>query len=132
MNSNGKSRLIASVVVFFACSTLTLANWPDWRGPTGDGQSDATDLPLNWSETENIVWKTPTHDLGYSTPVVWGDQIWFTTATKKGETLYAVCIDLNTGRVVHDVEGFHPKKPQRIHRLNSYATPYAVVEEGFV
>ncbi|MHC4543693.1 MAG: hypothetical protein ACYSYL_04085 [Planctomycetota bacterium] len=39
-------------------------NWPDWRGPTGDGRSDATDLPLNWSESENIVWKTRIHDLG--------------------------------------------------------------------
>ena len=105
-------------------------NWPDWRGPTGDGRSDATDLPLNWSESENIVWKTRIHDLGYSTPVVWGDQVWVTTATKDGRTLYAVCIDLNTGRVVHDVEVFHPKRPQRIHRNNSYATPSAVVEQG--
>ena len=107
-------------------------NWPDWRGPTGDGRSDATGLPLNWSETKNIVWKTPIHDLGYSTPVVWGDQIWLTTATKKGKTLYAVCIDLNSGRIIHDVEVFHPEKPQRIHRYNSYATPSAVVEKGFV
>jgi outer membrane protein assembly factor BamB len=87
-------------------------------------------LPLKWSEGDNIVWKTGIHDLGYSTPVVWGDKIWLTTATKKGETLYAVCIDLNSGRVVHDVEVFHPKRPQRIHRNNSYATPSAVVEAG--
>ena len=60
------------------------ANWPDWRGPTGDGRSEATGLPLNWSETQNIVWKTAIHDLGYSTPVVWGDQVWLTTATRKG------------------------------------------------
>jgi outer membrane protein assembly factor BamB len=107
-------------------------NWPDWRGPTGNGRSDATGLPLNWSETKNIVWKTPIHDLGYSTPVVWRDQIWLTTATKKGKTLYAICVDLNSGRIIHDVEVFHPEKPQRIHRNNSYATPSAVVEEGFV
>lgn len=107
-------------------------NWPDWRGPSGQGHSDATGLPLHWSETKNIVWKTPIHDLGYSTPVVWGDQIWLTTAMRKGTILYAVCVDLNTGRVVHDVEVFRPAKPQRIHRNNSYATPSAVVEEGFV
>ncbi|MHC4323303.1 MAG: outer membrane protein assembly factor BamB family protein, partial [Planctomycetota bacterium] len=132
MMLNTKYRLISIIVALFANSTLTFANWPDWRGPTSDGRSDATGLPLNWSETENIVWKTPIHDLGYSTPVVWGDQVWLTTATKKGETLYAVCIDFNTGRVVHDVEVFHPEKPQRINRLNSYATPSAVVEKGFV
>ena len=107
-------------------------NWPDWRGPTSDGRSEATGLPLHWSETKNIVWKTPIHDLGYSTPVVWGDQIWLTTATRKGTILYAVCVDLNSGRVIHDVEVFRPDKPQRIHRYNSYATPSAVMEEGFV
>jgi len=132
MKFNRKSRRIVFAVVFFTYSTLTFANWPDWRGPTGDGRSDATGLPLNWSETENIVWKIPIHDLGHSTPVVWGDQVWLTTATKDGRTLYAVCIDLNSGRVVHDVEVFHPNRPQRIHSNNSYATPSAVVEEGFV
>ncbi|MDT8301299.1 MAG: PQQ-binding-like beta-propeller repeat protein [Sedimentisphaerales bacterium] len=132
MKLNGKYLLIAFVIVFFANSSQSLANWPDWRGPTADGRSDATGLPLNWSETENIVWKTPIHDLGYSTPVIWDDQIWLTTATSKGDTLYAVCVDLNTGRIVHDIEVFHPKKPQRIHRYNSYATPSASIEEGFV
>ena len=105
-------------------------HWPDRRGPTGDGRSDATDLPLNWSEVENIVWKTRIHDLGHSTPVVWGGQIWLTTATKDGRTLYAVCMDLNAGGVVHDVEVLHPNQPQRVHPNNSYATPSAVVEEG--
>ena len=107
-------------------------NWPDWRGPTGQGHSAATGLPLHWSESENIVWKTAIHDLGYSTPVVWGDQIWLTTATKGGKVLYAVCVDLDSGKIVHDVDVFRPEKPQRIHRNNSYATPSAVVEEGFV
>jgi outer membrane protein assembly factor BamB len=125
-------RQLSAIVIILISSSLAFANWPDWRGPTGQGHSNATGLPLNWSETQNIVWKTPIHDLGYSTPVVWGDQIWLTTATKKGETLYAVGIDLNSGRVIHDVEVFHPEKPQRIHRLNSYATPSSVIEEGFV
>ena len=72
----------------------------------------------------------PIHDLGHSTPIVWGDQVWLTTATEDGRTLYAVCIDLNSGEIVYDVEVFHPNQPQRIHPQNSYATPSAVVEEG--
>jgi len=132
MMLNGKFWPISIFVILFAYSPLAFANWPDWRGPTGDGRSDATDLPLKWSETENIAWKTPVHDLGYSTPVVWDDQVWLTTATKKGEVLYAVCVDLNTGKILHDVEVFKPAKPQRIHRNNSYATPSPVIEEGFV
>jgi len=123
---------VAAVVVVLMSSAFAPANWPDWRGPTGQGHSDAKGLPLHWSETQNIVWKSPIHDLGYSTPVVWGDQIWVTTATAKGETLYAMCIDLNSGRVIYDIDVFHPDKPQRIHRYNSYATPSASIEEGFV
>jgi outer membrane protein assembly factor BamB len=120
------------VVIILTCSSLALANWPDWRGPTCQGHSDATGLPLHWSETQNIVWKTAIHDLGYSTPVVWDNQIWLTTAKKKGEVLYAVCVDLNSGQILHNIEVFRPAKPQRINRLNSYATPSALIEEGFV
>ncbi len=108
------------------------ANWPDWRGPTADGRSEATGLPLTWSEDENILWKTPIHDFGYSTPVVWGSQIWLTSATKDGRTLYAVCVDLNTGALVHDIEVFHPDQPQDINPNNTYATPSATLEEGRV
>ena len=62
MKSAMKSHLTAIVIVL-VCTSLALANWPDWRGPTGQGQSDATGLPLRWSETQNVVWKTPIHDL---------------------------------------------------------------------
>jgi outer membrane protein assembly factor BamB len=128
------SFLVAAVAALFVQPARAGGdeNWPDWRGPTSQGHSDATGLPLHWSEDRNIVWKTPIHDLGYSTPVVWGDQVWLTTATRKGETLYAVCVDLNSGRIIHDIPVFRPEKPQRIHRNNSYATPSAVIEEGFV
>jgi outer membrane protein assembly factor BamB len=124
--------MMAFVVLLLAKSTPASANWPDWRGPTGDGRSDATDLPLRWSEEENIVWKTRIHDMGHSTPVVWGDQVWLTTATEDGRTLYAVCINLDTGEVVHDIDVFHPNRPQQIHARNTYATPSAVMEEGRV
>ena len=129
-----KALSLVTAMMLLSCEVARASdngNWPDWRGPGGDGRSEATDLPLNWSEAKNIVWKTGIHDLGYSSPVVWDDQVWLTTATKKGKTLYAVCIDLNSGRVIHDVEVFHLEKPQRIHPKNSYATPSAVVEEGF-
>ncbi len=124
---------VTGMMLFIQCTHASdNDNWPDWRGPSTQGHSAATGLPLHWSETQNIAWKTPIHDLGYSSPVVWNDQVWITTATRKGETLYAVCVDLNNGRIIHDIEVFHPAKPQRINRLNSYATPSAVIEEGFV
>ncbi len=79
-----------------------------------------------------MAWKVPIHDHGYSSPVVLGNQVWLTTAAKDGKTLYAVCIDLKTGNTIRDIEVFKPEKPQKIHKNNSYATPSAVVEKGFV
>ena len=127
-------RICALILAVLICMGAAHAegNWPAWRGPTADGRSDATGLPLRWSETENIAWKTGIHDLGYSTPVVWGDQIWLTTAKEDGTALYAVCIDLNSGAVIRDIEVFRPETPQRINPLNSYATPSACIEAGRV
>jgi len=107
-------------------------NWPQFRGPGGDGHSDATDLPLTWSETENVAWKTPVHDHGWSSPVVWQDQVWVTTATVDGTRLFAVCVDRQTGKVVHDVKVFDVERPERIAPINSYASPTPVIEEGRV
>ena len=63
-------------------------NWPQFRGPNGDGISDAVGLPTRWNEKENVKWKTPLHDKGWSSPVVWGDQIWVTAATEDGKRDY--------------------------------------------
>lgn len=56
-------------------------NWPGWRGPTRDNQSDSTGLPESWSESENVVWKTPLPCWAGSTPVIWGDRIFLTSPT---------------------------------------------------
>jgi outer membrane protein assembly factor BamB len=122
-----------SVAVVIVCTAVAQASdWPDWRGPTADGHSDATGLPLTWSETENIRWKTPIHDFGHSTPIVKDGQIWLTTATKKGTALFAVCIDLGSGKIIHDIEVFHPNMTKWIHPVNSYATPSVVIEKNRV
>lgn len=120
------------VTAIFTASSFAFADWPDWRGPSADGRTTVKNLPMHWSETENVTWKTGIHDLGHSTPVVWGDQIWFTTATEDGTELFAVCVDLNTGEVVYDIEVFRVEEPQRIHATNSYATPSCVVEANRV
>lgn len=149
-------------VILFVLSLLTAPNatgddsWPQFRGPTGQGIARATDLPLRWSETENVVWKTPIVGRGWSSPVVLGDQIWLTTATEReaspelrketlvgnkmarqltvaqSVTLRAVCIDRNTGRTLHDVKLGVVENPPPIHSLNSFASPTAVVEQGSV
>jgi outer membrane protein assembly factor BamB len=127
-----RTYVLIFAAVFFLCPTLAHGDWPDWRGSTADGQSDATRLPLRWSERSNIVWKTSIHDLGHSTPVVWGGQVWLTTAREDGTVLYAVGVDGDSGKVIHDIEVFRVEKPQRINPLNTYATPSAAIEEGRV
>ncbi len=127
-----RTSIIASIAVLFVCTSLAHAEWPDWRGPTADGRSDATGLPLTWSGTENVAWKTPIHGRGFSTPVVLDGQIWITTAPEDGKALYAVCVDLDSGAVIHDIKIFEPEKLERIHPGNTFATPSAVVEEGRV
>jgi outer membrane protein assembly factor BamB len=107
-------------------------NWPQFRGPDGQGHSDATGLPIHWSETDSVAWKTPIHGRGWSSPVVWGDQIWLTTATEGGKELFAVCVDRRTGSVEHDLKLFDVAEPAKIHTFNSYASPTPAIEAGRV
>jgi outer membrane protein assembly factor BamB len=125
---------ITLIFLFVAhCLTALAAdNWPQFRGPDGNGHSDARGLPLTWSETQNVVWKTAIHDRGWSSPVVHGDQIWLTTATADGRRLYAVCVDRATGRVVRDMKLFEVAAPQYAHPFNTYASPTPVIEAGRV
>lgn len=108
-------------------------NWPRFRGPRGDGVTDSTGLPTTWSETENVKWRTPIHDRGWSSPVVWGEQIWLTTATEDGKTDYAICVDKATGRIVHDIKLWDNENPSPLgNALNGYASPTCAIEEGRV
>lgn len=125
--------LTSFVLLALICSpALAQDNWPDWRGPHHNGHADAVGLPTVWSETENVVWKTAIHDFGWSSPVIWENQIWLTTATKEGHELYAVCVDFNTGKIIHDIHMFHVDNPQKKHTRNTYATPSPAIEEGRV
>ncbi len=124
--------LCLSVLASLPVSVLAEDGWWQFRGPNGDGHAGSDDLPLKWNETDNIVWKTPVHDRGWSSPVIWKNQVWMTTALSNGRKLFAVCVDRDSGKVIHDVHVFDVEKPQRIAAINSYASPTSVVEEGRV
>ena len=103
------------------------ADWPEFRGPTGQGQSTETGLPLQWSESENIAWKVAIPGQGWSSPVVEGGEIWLTTAEENG-SLQALAIEAASGRVLQAIEVFrHPRLPS-IHNKNSYASPTPILE----
>ncbi len=108
------------------------ANWPQFRGPRGDGTTTSEKLPLTWSESENVVWKTPIDGRGWSSPVVWGKQVWMTTATPDGKVMFAICTGADSGRIVHNIKLFENAKPAPVNALNSYASPTPCVEAGRV
>lgn len=108
------------------------AYWNQFRGPQANGASATARLPVEFGEGNNVLWKTPIHDKGWSSPVVWGSQVWVTTAPNDGSELYAVCVDLKTGAVVHDICVFEVAEPADIHPTNSYASSTPYVEEGRV
>lgn len=107
-------------------------SWPQFRGPTGQGIATAKGLPLKWSETENVKWKTAIHGKAWSSPVVLGRQIWLTTATEDGRELFAVAVDRDSGRIIHDLRLFQIPEPQYADKFNSYGSPTPVLEEGRV
>lgn len=128
-----KKYLLPLVVLISTGWSATAAeNWPDFRGPAMDGHSDAKELPLEWSEQKNIRWKTAIAGRGWSTPVIWGEQIWLTTATSDGKELYALCLNKESGEVTRRIKVFEVEKPEVIHDLNSHASPSPVIEGGRV
>lgn len=107
--------------------------WPEYRGPTFDGNSTARGLPLRWSEQKNIRWKTTIHGRAWSSPVVLDKQVWLTTATADGKSLLVVCVDQESGQTLLDREVFQVETPRPLsNRVNSYATPSPVIESGRV
>lgn len=130
------------------------ATWTKFRGPEGQGHSDAVDLPLEWSEDSNVAWKTPITGKGWSSPVVADGKVWLTSATKvaasaaeteaktadsllaaqmavaKTITLWVHEIDLHSGKVLRQIKLADVKSPQPIHSLNSYASPTPILAAG--
>jgi outer membrane protein assembly factor BamB len=104
-------------------------NWNQFRGPRGDGQVASGGLPLKWGEGENVAWKTAIHGRAWSSPVVWGREIWLTSATEDGRRLFAVCVAADTGKIVHNITVFDVAEPMFCYPYNSYASPTPVVEE---
>ncbi len=150
-------RFVSPISVLLTASALNLlaaVEWPEWRGPGGQGHAAGSGLPMRWSESQNVAWKTPIPGRGWSSPVIDGDQVWLTTAIEteaspedakrrlKANTgdqpltllekveYRAVCVDRRSGKITRDVSLFTERKPQWVHKLNSYASPTPVIEPG--
>jgi outer membrane protein assembly factor BamB len=124
---------ILNLFPLICCSIAFASDWPQFRGPAGDGHAAANNkVPTSWSTNQNVKWKTPIHGKAWSSPVVWGKQIWFTTATPDAKQLFVVCVDADSGTVLRDVKLFDVERPQFHHAANSPASPTPVIEDGRV
>ena len=124
--------LVAAASLWGLVSLLQAeSNWPEFRGPSGDGHAAEASLPVAIDDSV-VLWQTPIHGKGWSSPVVWGDQIWLTTATEDGTRMSALCVDRATGKVIHDLVLLENEDPAFCHPMNSYATPTPVIEQGRV
>lgn len=86
-----------AVVAALAVGTLYGEDWPHWRGPTRDGVSTETGVPIEWSPTQNVTWRIPMPDRSGSTPILWGETL-FLNVAQEGE-LHLWALDRNDGSV---------------------------------
>lgn len=128
------------LTVVSACK-ISLADWPEFRGPLQNGQILAGKLPSKWSESENVRWFAKTMGLGWSSPVIVAERIYFTSATNAEESvsesgelrgrqrLNLVCLSVKDGQELFSKVIFEqPKDAPKIHNKNSHASPTPVVE----
>ncbi len=123
---------VAILASWLSAASRIDAQWPQFRGPEGNGVASATALALTWSEGNHVRWKVPIHGRGWSSPVILGSQVWLTTATQDGRALSAVALDKTSGKILFDLPVFKVDRPQPVHPFNSYASPTPVIEPGRV
>lgn len=117
----------------FILSALTIsiarADWPEFRGPTAQGHSDAHGLPIEWSDTKNVQWKAAIPGKGWSSPVIKGDQIILTTADAEGNglSLRVLSVSAKTGKIGWNTKIFATEAVKH-HKKNSDASPTPIIE----
>ena len=136
------------------CSQTTAEDWPQFRGPHGDGRSEATNLPTTWGGLFHpAAWETSVPGTGWSSPIVIGDRIWVTSAeptalntsalkeklaghvygaydfqADASVTLFAVELDASSGKILRRIDLLEEENPTPIHAANSYASPTPVTD----
>ncbi|MCO6454140.1 MAG: PQQ-binding-like beta-propeller repeat protein [Pirellulaceae bacterium] len=132
MNARFIALCCVTAVLLITLSERTgAADWPEFRGPDGQGHASTDNLPLKWSGTENVTWKTPVPGSGWSSPILYRGRLYLTTAVPdsdqedSGYSLRVLALEADSGQVAWDVEMFRQPGEQapKIHRKNSHASP---------
>ena len=107
--------------------------WPDYRGPQMCGHSPAKTAPVKWSELKGLAWKTALPNEGFSSPAITNNLAWMTHADPKGAEQWAIAVDINTGKVIHNIKLFTNTAPEPLGTDgNTYASPSVVSSSGRV
>jgi len=126
----------AFLILLTIALTSRAEEWPQFRGPGGQGVSDVKNAPTKWSSDENVAWKTKIAGQGWSSPVLAQGKVYLTTALPaEGATpltLRAICFDAANGQIVWDVEVLRPdgSRARQVHKKNSLASPTPVMRDG--
>lgn len=131
-------RFVATIAFLLLASVIVRADWPQFRGPTQQGISEAKGLPIEWGPEKNVAWKVPVPGKGWSSPVVTDGKIYLTTAVPQGSgekselSLRTLCLNSKSGETIWDREVFrHPgSKVPGGHSKNSHASSTPFVESG--
>jgi outer membrane protein assembly factor BamB len=114
-------KCILLLILQLVLANANTENWPQFRGPNSQGRSSETSVPLAWSATENIAWKPPLPGESWSSPIVWQDTVFVTTATDEGKSCHVLALDRRNGKILWDREGFQ-QSPGHKEGRNTYAT----------
>ena len=116
-------------LLLLAVPAAEAGDWPEFRGPDGQGHSSESGLPAEWSEDRNVEWKAPVPGRGWSTPVVVDGRIWLTTGTADGGgVLRLLAFDADTGAETLNVEVFRTEDESSPNPKNSLASPTPIVD----
>src|SRR4030095_9722208 len=167
-----KRSRIPSLLIWIACVSAIAAyrpvsseagpstNWAQWRGPDGNGVSSETNLPAEWNASKNVKWKTPIPGRGHSSPIVWDNRIFLTTAIEgevvpgakapehkdegkpfkhpdsvgadRKHTFKVLCVDRHTGKMIWERTAYEGTVYDDRHRKSSYASPTPATDGTYV
>ncbi len=116
-----------ALLLLIALPLLQADNWPGFRGPTRQGVSSETAVPVAWAPDKNIAWKTPLDGEGWSSPIVWGDRVFLTAAKEDGTSCHVLALDAAGGEILWDRRVFGQDTLQK-REQNSYASPTPVTD----
>ena len=120
--------IACKTLLLISCSIFASESWVEFRGPN-NGHANVKTLPLKWTKTENIKWRTEFEGKAWSSPIFYKEKLYLSNAVEKDGQVHlsAMCLDAQNGKLLWQKDLFTHKEP-RIHSKNSHASPTPIIE----